>query len=33
MVEFSRTLGSQIGNMMKYLLANKIAKTKNKTNP
>jgi len=33
MIEFSRLLGSQIGNMMKYLRANKAQQSKNKTNP
>jgi hypothetical protein len=33
MIDFARLLSKQIGNMMKYLLASKIAKTKNKTNP
>jgi four helix bundle protein len=30
MIEFSRLLGSQIGNMMKYLRANKAAQSKTK---
>ncbi len=33
MIDFSRVLGSQIGNMMKYLLLNKIANQKTKNNP
>jgi len=32
MIEFSRVLGGQIGNMMKYLRVNKIQQSKNKPN-
>lgn len=33
MIEFARLLSKQIGNMMKYLLINKAAKSANKKNP